>query len=58
VEEDVRNRDRIDSGRSFAPLKPAADSVLLDTSFMSVSQAVEAVLTIIKNKTGIEKPCH
>lgn len=57
VEEDVRNRDYIDSHRDFAPLKPAPDSVLIDTSYMSVDQAVEAVLRVIKDKTGVER-CH
>ena len=54
VEEEVRNRDRIDSGRDFAPLKPAADSVLLDTSFMTVQEVVDKIIEIIKEKTGIE----
>ncbi len=58
VEDDVRNRDYIDSHREFAPLKPAPDSVLIDTSFMSVEQAVEAVLKVVHDKTGIEIPCH
>jgi cytidylate kinase len=58
VEDDVRNRDRIDSGRDFAPLKPATDSVLIDTSYMSVAEAVEAVLKVIKSKTGVEPLCH
>jgi CMP/dCMP kinase len=58
VEEDVRNRDYIDSHREFAPLKPAPDSVLIDTSFMSVSQAVDSVLKVIHDKTGIEISCH
>lgn len=58
VEEDVRNRDYIDSHREFAPLKPATDSVLIDTSFMTVEQAVDAVLRVIHEKTGIEIPCH
>ncbi|MFA5421689.1 MAG: (d)CMP kinase [Bacilli bacterium] len=52
VEEDVRRRDYIDSHRDFAPLKPAPDSVLLDTSFLSIEEAVEAVLNIIKRKIG------
>jgi cytidylate kinase len=56
VEEDVRKRDYIDSHRDFAPLKPAADSVLIDTSYLSVEQAVDAVLKIIHDKTGIEIP--
>jgi len=58
VEEDVRNRDYIDSHREFAPLKPAVDSVLIDTSFMTVEQAVDAVLKVIHDKTGIVIPCH
>jgi cytidylate kinase len=58
VENDVRNRDYIDSNRAFAPLKPAPDSVLIDTSFMSVDQAVDAVLKVVHDKTGIEIPCH
>ena len=50
IEEDVRRRDYIDSHRDFAPLKPAPDSILLDTSFMSVDEVVEAVVKIIKDK--------
>ena len=50
IEEDVRKRDYIDSHRAFAPLKPAADSILLDTSFMSVDEVVDAVIEIIDRK--------
>lgn len=57
VMEDVRKRDYIDSHRSFAPLKPAPDSVLLDTSHMSVDEVVENVLRIIKEKTGVGAKC-
>jgi CMP/dCMP kinase len=58
VEDDIRNRDYIDSNREFAPLKPAPDSVLVDTSPLNIDQAVDAVLKVIHNKTGIEIPCH
>ena len=40
VEEDLRHRDYIDSHREFAPLKPASDSILIDTSFMTVNEVV------------------
>ena len=50
IENDVRKRDYIDSHRAFAPLKPAAESVLLDTSFMSVDEVVNEVINIIDNK--------
>ena len=50
IEEDVRKRDYIDSHRDFAPLKPAADSILLDTSFLNVEEVVQEVLKIIDKK--------
>ncbi len=53
IEEDLRRRDYIDSHREFAPLKAAADSVLIDTSFMSVEEVVNTILAIIKRKTGV-----
>ena len=55
IEEDVRKRDYIDSHRAFAPLKPAPDSVLLDTSFMSVDEVVQAVIEIIDRKVAEKK---
>ena len=57
VQADVRKRDYIDSHREFAPLKAAPDSVLIDTSFMTIDQAVEAVLRVVYEKTGIV-PCR
>ena len=50
IEEDVRKRDYIDSHREFAPLKPAPDSILLDTSYMSIEEVVEAIILIIDRK--------
>lgn len=50
IEADVRKRDYIDSHRDFAPLKPAPDSILLDTSFMSIDEVVAAVIEKIDSK--------
>ncbi len=47
---DVNKRDSIDSSRSFAPLKPAEDSVYLDTSNMSIEEVTNKVIEIIDNK--------
>lgn len=55
---DVRKRDYIDSHRAFAPLKPAEDSVPLDTSDLNIEEVVDAILNIIHDKTGLEIPCH
>ncbi|MGN6388658.1 MAG: (d)CMP kinase [Burkholderiaceae bacterium] len=41
---DLEARDRRDSQRVAAPLKPAEDALLLDTSDMTADQAVERVL--------------
>lgn len=53
VIDDLEKRDYIDSHRAFAPLRPAEDSIELDTSEMSIEEVVEAVLKIIEEKTGI-----
>jgi CMP/dCMP kinase len=51
---DLRARDERDSQRAAAPLKPAADARLLDTSSLSVDQAVDQVVqwyqsAVVKN---------
>jgi CMP/dCMP kinase len=52
VEEDLRHRDYIDSHREFAPLKPAVDSILIDTSFMRVDEVVDRIIEIVEKKIG------
>lgn len=52
IVEDVKKRDHIDSTRSFAPLKPAEDSILLDTSSLSIEEVVNKVIEIINEKVG------
>ncbi|RKP52087.1 (d)CMP kinase [Trinickia fusca] len=41
---DLRERDARDSNRAVAPLKPAADAKLLDTSALTIDQAVDQVV--------------
>lgn len=43
---DVRARDARDSGRAVAPLKPAPDALLLDTSKLDQEQAVAEALRL------------
>ncbi len=47
---DVEKRDRIDSSRAFAPLKPAEDAIHLDTSDLTIDEVVDAVNKIIDQK--------
>ena len=44
---EVRERDRRDAGRTVAPLKPAADARLLDTSEMGIEDAFRAACAIV-----------
>ena len=41
---DIRDRDARDAERAAAPLKPAADATVLDTTNLSIDAAVAAVL--------------
>ena len=50
---EMEDRDYRDSHRSVAPLKPAEDSVLLDTSELDLAQSIEAVVVTIRKKIGI-----
>jgi cytidylate kinase len=45
---DIRIRDARDSGRDAAPLKAAADAVLLDTSQMTIDEAADAARRIVE----------
>jgi cytidylate kinase len=45
---DIKNRDERDSNRAAAPLKPAADARLLDTSQLDIEGAVRAAIDIIE----------
>ena len=47
---DMQARDARDTGRAVAPLKPAPDALLLDTTRMDVESAVQAVLSHYRGK--------
>jgi cytidylate kinase len=48
VLEDIKKRDARDSERTFAPLKPAKDATVLDTTDMNIETALTAALAIIE----------
>ena len=51
VLEDMRERDERDSSRSFAPLVPANDANVIDTSHLSANQVFDQALVFIATKT-------
>jgi len=48
VMDDLRQRDARDSARAAAPLKPAEDALRLDTSEMTIDQAVAAAVAEVE----------
>jgi len=47
IENDLRNRDNIDSTREFAPLKKADDAIFIDTTNLTIEEVVNKVLSYI-----------
>ena len=41
---DIRKRDEQDQSREHAPLKPASDAVIIDTSGIGIEQVIEKIL--------------
>ncbi len=54
--EEINERDRRDRGRQVSPLKPADDAILLDTTQMSIDQAVEVALQLVSRFRGKSLP--
>ena len=56
VREDLRVRDSRDSERDIAPTKRARDAILLDTSEMTIEEAVRVAIDVVAAKLGTHKP--
>jgi cytidylate kinase len=50
VEKDMQRRDTNDSTRSLAPLKPADDAIVIDSTDLSVEEVVDQMLLRISEK--------
>jgi len=48
----LEERDRRDAERAVAPLKPAPDAVLLDSSNLAIGQVVDRVLELYRERTS------
>ena len=53
---DIRRRDERDMNRSTAPLKPAPDSILLDTTNFDADAAFRAALDLVSGAGGSKSP--
>ena len=50
VEKDIKRRDKNDSTRDLAPLRPAEDAVIIDSTYLSAQEVVDRMLNVIENK--------
>lgn len=49
---DVQRRDAADSSRKTAPLRPADDATLVDTSDMSPEDVIQALINVVKESVN------
>jgi CMP/dCMP kinase len=49
---DIQERDARDAGRAAAPLKSAADAVILDTTHMTIAAAIDCVLGLYRARAA------
>ena len=49
---DIRERDARDQSRATAPLKAAADAVILDTTNMTIAAAIDSVLELYRARAA------
>lgn len=52
VEAEIRDRDAQDANRPVAPLKPAPDAILLDTTTLDAEAAFAAALDLVRGRLG------
>ncbi|MEA4966282.1 MAG: (d)CMP kinase [Oscillospiraceae bacterium] len=52
VLEEMKQRDLQDSTREIAPLRPADDAVIIDTSDCGVEESIRRILAVIREKLG------
>ena len=50
---DIRERDARDAGRAAAPLMPARDAVILDTTDLTIEAAIDRVLGLYRDAVAI-----
>lgn len=48
--EEIKERDDRDMNRAVAPLKPAEDAIIIDSTSMGIKEVLSAVLTEVKKK--------
>jgi len=49
----IKDRDERDMNREVAPLRPAIDAIVIDSTLMTLDEVFDSVLDIVRERTGI-----
>ena len=52
MRKEVEERDRVDTERAVAPLRPASDAIVIDTDHLDVDQVVDVILKHIASRAS------
>ena len=54
LKKDIATRDRMDSEREIAPLRPASDALMVDTTGMGINEVIDKIISLYQCKVGGE----
>ena len=54
VLDDLKRRDKIDSSRVIAPLRPADDAIMIDSDHMDAEEVFQFIFNLVKEKKNLQ----
>ncbi len=54
IHAEIKMRDQRDAARKYAPLKPAADAIVIDSTTMRIDQVVDRIIAVMARRHLIE----
>lgn len=54
VLDDLKRRDKIDSSRAIAPLRPAEDAIMIDSDHMDAEEVFQYIFNLVKEKKNLQ----
>lgn len=55
VEQEMATRDQMDIQRETAPLRPASDAIIVDTTGMGIDEVIDKIITLYQSRVKGEK---
>ncbi len=55
VLDDLKRRDKIDSSRAIAPLRPAVDAIMIDSDHMNAEEVFQYIFKLVKEKKNFQE---